>query len=52
LPVEIGLEDGRVEKVVFTEREQRFAFGVEKAPGAVVLDPNTWVLMKADFEKQ
>ena len=52
LPMEIGLGDARVEKVEFTEREQQFAFGVDKAPGVVVLDPNTWVLMKAEFGKQ
>jgi aminopeptidase N len=52
LPLEIGIGAGRVERVEMNGREQRWAFAAETAPEVVVLDPNVWVLMKADFQKQ
>lgn len=48
LPMEIAI-DGRVEKIELNEREQTFSFPAEKAPAAVTLDPNLWVLMKSEF---
>jgi aminopeptidase N len=52
LPIELGIGEGRMERVELNGPEHRFVFAAEKAPEAVRLDPNTWVLMKADFKKQ
>jgi aminopeptidase N len=49
LPLEIGVDGTRVEKVTMTQKQQHFEIAAEKAPGAVTLDPNTWVLMDAHF---
>ena len=49
LPLEIGV-GGRVEKIEMTGRQQRFEIAAEAAPAAVVLDPNTWMLMEAKLE--
>ena len=57
LPLEVGLSgDGaappRVVKVEMTRAKQRFDITAETEPAAVVLDPNTWVLMQASFNKR
>jgi len=57
LPIEIGTTqpDGqvRVERVELTGRAGRFVLKVDAEPGAVTLDPNTWVLMqRGPFERR
>ena len=57
LPLEVGLTiDGapqmRVERVELTEKRQRFQIQADKEPSSVILDPNTWVLMEAQFGKR
>jgi aminopeptidase N len=56
LALEIGISSPRsdvitVAKVEMTERRQRFELAQEQAPSAVVLDPNTWVLMTSRFQR-
>jgi aminopeptidase N len=45
LPMDVSV-DGRVERIEVTAKSQKFELGAEKAPGSVVLDPGTWVLME------
>jgi aminopeptidase N len=56
IPLEIGLEmtDGtrRSDKIEFSEKQQVFKVPASESPSAVVLDPNTWVLMSAQFVKR
>jgi aminopeptidase N len=54
LTVEVGIavegsEQRRIEKVELTERQQRFDLEADRAPAAVTLDPNCWLLMKSSF---
>jgi aminopeptidase N len=56
LPLEFGIsQEGaatqRIEKVEMNQLKQRFEFAADKEPAAVNLDPNTWVLMQANFKK-
>jgi aminopeptidase N len=51
LPLEIGISSAaqpamRVEQIQLTQRAERFTLPVNAEPTAVVLDPNTWVLME------
>ena len=46
LPIDVAV-DGRVERIDVTEKSQKFQLSAEKTPGAVVVDPATWVLMDA-----
>jgi aminopeptidase N len=55
LPLEIGISidgasEARIEKLELTERKQHFDVSAEKTPSAVTLDPNCWILMKADWK--
>ena len=52
LPLEIGVDGARIEKIEMTDKHQKFEITVEKAPESVTLDPNTWVLMDAKFSKK
>ena len=52
LPLEIGIEGARIEKLEMTQKQQHFEITAERAPESVTLDPNTWVLMDARFTKQ
>jgi aminopeptidase N len=55
LSLEVGLTIGgttRIETVDFTQKQQRFELAVDQEPAAVVLDPNTWVLMDARFARR
>ena len=55
LPLEIGVTlDGttKLEKIEFTQKQQRFELAADKEPTTVALDPNTWVLMEARFDKR
>jgi aminopeptidase N len=49
LPLEVAV-GGKVEKIEMTRQQQRFEIAAEQAPAAVVLDPNTSMLMEAKFE--
>ncbi len=56
LPLEIGIpadsatQPMRIEKVMLDQNAQHFTIAADHAPTRVVLDPNTWVLMKAHFQ--
>ena len=50
LPLEVGLSS-RIEKIEMTRKEQQFEIASDKEPESVVLDPNTWILITAKFEK-
>jgi aminopeptidase N len=57
LPLEVsvqepGVAQARIEKIEMTRSAQAFEIAADKEPAAVVLDPNTWVLMDARFAKQ
>lgn len=55
LPLEIGVTIAgttKIEKIEFNQKQQRFELAAEKEPTTVALDPNTWVLMEARFEKR
>jgi aminopeptidase N len=55
LPLELGISEGaapRVAKIEMTGKTQRFEIASDKEPASVTLDPNTWVLMQARFEKR
>lgn len=57
MPVQIGIYyDGelrpRIETLQVNERQNSFTIQLERAPANVMLDPNTWVLMEAEFEKR
>ncbi len=54
MTVQIGIYyDGelrpRIETLQVNERQNSFTIQLERAPANVVLDPNTWVLMEAEF---
>jgi aminopeptidase N len=54
LPVEVGLNFGedqepRRERIDLTGRSQVFEIAADRAPVSVVLDPDLWVLMDAEF---
>ena len=50
LPMEV--DAGRIEKIEFNQKRQHFEFAADKEPAAVVLDPNTWILMDSKLEKK
>jgi aminopeptidase N len=52
LPLEIGIvmkagDLPRIERFELKERRATFSIAAEAEPAAVVLDPNTWLLMEA-----
>ena len=49
LSLEVGVGD-KIAKLRMNARSQRFTIAAEKRPDAVVLDPNTTVLMKSTFK--
>ena len=54
LPIEVELRftkdpESRRERIELTGQRQAFEIAVERAPAAVVLDPDLWVLMDAEF---
>jgi len=54
LPLEVGVTtDGvmKLERIELSQQRQRFEIAADHAPSAVVLDPNTWVLMEQRFGK-
>jgi aminopeptidase N len=57
MPVDLGIyfEDERqprIEVLQVEERENEFILALGREPSAVVLDPDTWMLMEADFERR
>ena len=57
LPIEIAIYLGDdknplTKKIMLDEKEESFSFGIEHEATNVILDPNTWVLMKTDFTKK
>lgn len=46
LPLEVAV-GAKVEKIEITRKQQSFEIAADQAPGTVVLDPNTWMLMEA-----
>ena len=57
MPIEVGIYTGdaallRLETMEVDEQQNTFTFTLDNAPTDVVLDPNTWVLMEADFSEQ
>jgi aminopeptidase N len=55
LPLEVGLTtDGitKIEKIEFTQKQQRFDLFADREPGTVALDPNTWMLVETRFAKR
>ncbi|MFC1557689.1 M1 family metallopeptidase [candidate division KSB1 bacterium] len=56
-PLELGIyREGQalpeIQTVQIDNRENRFTIALDSPPGDVVLDPNTWVLMMAEFERR
>ena len=41
----------RIEVLQLDRKTNTFTFSIDTAPASVVLDPDTWVLMEADFRK-
>lgn len=57
MPVQVGIyfegqPQPRVDTLRIDKRENSFAIELDEAPTAVVLDPNLWVLMEADFQRR
>lgn len=57
MPVQIGiyLDDEprpQIELLQVNDRQNTFTIALDREPADVVLDPNTWVLMEAEFVKQ
>lgn len=56
MPLEVGIylegqNSLQIEVIQVNEKSNEFTIKVEKEPKEVVLDPNTWVLMEANFRK-
>lgn len=56
MPVQVGIKypgknTMQVELLEVNKKSNSFTIKVEAEPEALVLDPNTWVLMDADFER-
>ncbi|HEY1337626.1 MAG TPA: M1 family metallopeptidase [Bryobacteraceae bacterium] len=49
LPIEVGIA-GKVEKIEFTQKQQRFEIAAETEPESIAFDPNTWLLADVDFQ--
>ncbi len=57
MPLEFGLYDSEkkqtlIEKLAINEKSNTFTIPVDFEPQRIVLDPNSWVLMQADFKKK
>jgi aminopeptidase N len=51
LPLEVAV-GSKIERIEMTGKQQHFEIAAEQAPSSVTLDPNTWILMEAKFEKR
>ncbi len=57
LPIEIAIysvndKNPITKKIMLDEKDESFRFGIDHEITNVILDPNTWVLMKTDFTKK
>ena len=57
MPLEVGIYSGdknvpQIEVLQVNEKSNVFIIKVDSEPENVLLDPNTWVLMDADFRKK
>jgi aminopeptidase N len=57
MPIQLGItlpgeSRMQIETIVVSKKRQSFMLPLAKEPTSVVLDPNTWVLMQAEFTKQ
>lgn len=57
MPVQLGIyvegnSEPRIEILNVDHMSNRFTISVDREPAAVVLDPNMWVLMDADFRRR
>ncbi len=56
IPLDIAIAgttgQARIERVQLIESTGRFTFGVDAEPASVSLDPDTWVLMQAEFVRR
>ena len=56
MPLEIGIygpgnKEPHIKKLQVNEKSNSFTFTLDFVPDKIVLDPNFWVLMEADFKK-
>ena len=56
MPIELGInfkgeQYQQIEQVQVNEKSNVFKIKVETEPENIILDPNLWVLMKADIKK-
>ena len=56
MPLEIGIYGQEnqlmIKKAEMDERSKTFSFPLDFVPEKIVLDPNSWVLMEADFQEE
>ncbi len=55
MPVQVAIHSDngrRLELLQVNDQTNRFTISVDQEPDSVVLDPETWVLMDADFERR
>ncbi len=51
MPLEVAI-DGAIRKIGMTQKRQTFVIRAEHEPAKVELDPNTWMLMEANFQRK
>ena len=56
MPLEVGIyfegqDQPKIEIIQLNEKSNFFTINVDAEPIRLVLDPNTWVLMDAEFRK-
>jgi len=57
MPFELGIygtekKPLQIKKLQIDEKTTEYTFSLDFEPTNIVLDPNSWVLMDADFEKK
>ena len=57
MPVQLAIHSAdegepRIELLQVNDMTNRFSISVDREPESVVLDPDTWVLMDADFARR
>lgn len=57
MPLEVGIysaenQKPEIKKIQVIEKSNVYTFSVTKEPTNIILDPNLWVLMEADFRKK
>jgi aminopeptidase N len=51
MPLEVAI-DGQIRKIGIAQKRQSFALRADHEPAKVELDPDTWMLMQAKFERK